>query len=306
MDEIRLAVPLHKTDISLPADLVEEIVRIDGLDNIEIPSSITISPSLDALSGKEQMKNKLAGFLTGRGFMEIFTNSITSSKYYSEAEQATGVRMINSLSAELDMMRPSMLETGLEAISYNLNRKNNRLFFFEFGKTYHIQHHTVYKEREHLTLYLTGEMGAVHWRDKPVAADYFAAKGLVAALVQLVGLMDITFEVTEAGVTEICFANKPLGNLVEVNSGKLSQFGIRQSVFMVDLDWQSLMDAAAMCNTRYKEVNKFPVVQRDLSAVVDAVLPFGSVEAALQKLALPRLTHTRLFDVFESEKTGQA
>ncbi|MBU3744075.1 MAG: phenylalanine--tRNA ligase subunit beta [Sediminibacterium sp.] len=304
IDEIRFAVPLHKTDISLPADLVEEIVRIDGLDNIEIPSSITISPSLDALSGKENMKNKLAGFLTGRGFMEIFTNSITSSKYYSEVEQASGVRMINSLSAELDMMRPSMLETGLEAISYNLNRKNSRLFFFEFGKTYHIQHNNVYKEKEHLTLYLTGEMGAVHWRDKPAPADYFAAKGLGAALVQLLGLSAITFEAKESGVTQINYANKCLGNLVEVSAGKLSQFGIRQSVFMIDFEWQSLMDAAAMCNTRYKEVNKFPVVQRDLSAVVDASLPFGSVEAALQKLALPRLTHTRLFDVFESEKLG--
>jgi len=304
IDEIRLAVPLHKTDISLPADLVEEIVRIDGLDNIEIPSSITITPSLDALSGKENMKNKLAGFLTGRGFMEIFTNSITSSKYYSEEEQASGVRMINSLSAELDIMRPSMLETGLEAISYNLNRKNNRLFFFEFGKTYHLKNIDVYEEKEHLTLYLSGELGEVHWREKSIPVDYYAAKGIASALVKVLGLSSISFEEKVSGISQIIFANKWLGNLEVVNSHKLAQFGIKQPVFMIDFDWQSLMDAAENLPIRYKEVNKFPVVQRDLSVVVDASLSYDSVESALQKLALPRLTHTRLFDVFESEKLG--
>lgn len=304
IDEIRLAVPLHKTDISLPADLVEEIVRIDGLDNIVIPSSITISPSLDSLSKKEGMKNKLANFLTGRGMMEIFTNSITSSKYYSEAEQATGVRMMNSLSAELDFMRPSMLETGLEAISYNLNRKNTRLFLFEFGKTYHSYKPNQYQETEHLTLYLTGEMSAPHWREKPMHADYYTAKGIIAGLAQTVGLGAMEFVLQDNGITQLLFAGKELGQLVQVSAGKLAQFDIRQPVYMIDLWWQPLMDAAEQVAVRYKEVNKFPVMQRDLSVVVDAGLVFGQVEQALQKIKLPLLTQTRLFDVFESEKIG--
>ena len=304
MDEIRLAVPLHKTDISIPADLVEEIVRIDGLDNIEIPSSITISPSLDPLSKKEGMKNKLANFLTGRGMMEIFTNSITSSKYYSEAEQATGVRMINSLSAELDFMRPSMLETGLEAISYNLNRKNTRLFLFEFGKTYHCYKANQYQETEHLTLYLSGEMSPPHWREKPVLADYFTAKGIVAGLAQTVGLGELEFVVKENGITQLQFAGKELGKLVQVTADQLAEFDIRQPVYMIDLLWQPLMDAAEQRAVRYKEVNKFPVMQRDLSVVVDAGLVYGNIEQSLQHLKLPLLTHTRLFDVFESEKLG--
>lgn len=304
IDEIRLAVPLHKTDISLPADLVEEIVRIDGLDNIEIPSSITISPSLDSLSKKEGMKNKLANFLTGRGMMEIFTNSITSSKYYSEAELATGVRMMNSLSAELDFMRPSMLETGLEAISYNLNRKNTRLFLFEFGKTYHSYKPNQYQETEHLTLYLTGEMSAPHWREKPMQADYYTAKGIIAGLAQTVGLGAMEFVLQDNGITQLLFAGKELGQLVQVSADKLAQFDIRQPVYMIDLWWQPLMDAAEQVAVRYKEVNKFPVMQRDLSVVVDAGLVFGQVEQALQKIKLPLLTQTRLFDVFESEKLG--
>jgi phenylalanyl-tRNA synthetase beta chain len=250
------------------------------------------------------MKNKLANFLVGRGMIEIFTNSITSSKYYSEAEQATGVRMINSLSAELDFMRPSMLETGLEAISYNLNRKNTRLFLFEFGKTYHCFKANQYQETEHLTLYLSGELSPPHWREKPVLADYFTAKGIVAGLAQTVGLDELEFVAQDNGITQLLFAKKELGKLVQVTPNQLAQFDIRQPVFMIDLLWQPLMEAAEQRAVRYKEVNKFPVMQRDLSVVVDAGLVYGNIDQSLQQLKLPLLTHTRLFDVFESEKLG--
>ena len=136
MDDMRVAVPFSKPDISIPADIVEEIMRIDGLDNVEIPSAITISPAVETLAHEAAYKEKIAGYLIGAGFNEIFTNSITNAAYYSEAVLQTTVKMINSLSAELNMMRPAMMETGLESIAYNLNRRNNDLQFFEFGKTY--------------------------------------------------------------------------------------------------------------------------------------------------------------------------
>lgn len=122
---IQVAVPYNKPDISIAADLVEEILRIDGLDNIEIPTAITISPSVDLLETKEQFKNKIANYLVGRGYTEILTNSITNSKYYSAEQLETTVKMLNSLSADLDVMRPTMLETGLETIAYNNNRKTS-------------------------------------------------------------------------------------------------------------------------------------------------------------------------------------
>jgi phenylalanyl-tRNA synthetase beta chain len=133
-ESIQVAVPYNKPDISIAADLVEEILRIDGLDNIEIPTAITISPSVDLLESKEQFKNKIANYLVGRGYTEILTNSITNSKYFTDAQLETTVKMLNSLSADLDVMRPTMLETGLETIAYNNNRKNE--VFLGLGEGY--------------------------------------------------------------------------------------------------------------------------------------------------------------------------
>jgi phenylalanyl-tRNA synthetase beta chain len=136
MDELVVAVPYSKPDISIPADIVEEVVRIDGLDNIGIPAAITISPAVDQMGLMEALKDKVANYLVGQGFVEIFTNSITNSQYFDEAVLTNSVKMINNLSAELDVLRPSMLETGLETIAYNINRKNHNLQLFEYGKTY--------------------------------------------------------------------------------------------------------------------------------------------------------------------------
>jgi phenylalanyl-tRNA synthetase beta chain len=303
MDEIRFSVPFHKTDISLPADLVEEIVRIDGLDNIEIPSVISISPSLDPLSGKERLKEKMANYLSGRGGMEICTNSIINSKYYSADQQVNGVAMINSLSADLDWMRPSMLESGLEVIAYNINRKNNRLFLFEWGKTYHTTSDQGYLETEHLAVFLTGNRTNEHWREKPVAADYYFANGLAVGLMGCLGVTP-SFEPTGEGVTSIRVADQLVGSIHEVPAAKLSSFDIRQPVILIDLYLAALLDISNNNRIRYKEVNKFPVVQRDLSMVVDANRSYGELEAAVASLQLPLLRQHQLFDVFESDKLG--
>jgi phenylalanyl-tRNA synthetase beta chain len=181
---------------------------------------------------------------------------------------------------------------------------NLKAFLFEFGKNYHCYKANQYQETEHRTLYLSGEMSPPHWREKPVLADYFTAKGIVAGLAQTVGLGELEFDVQDNGITQLLFAGKELGKLVQVTADQLAQFDIRQPVFMIDLLWQPLMDAAEQKAVRYKEVNKFPVMQRDLSVVVDAGLVYGNIEQSLQQLKLPLLTHTRLFDVFESEKLG--
>src|SRR5579863_2028 len=162
----QVAAPWHKPDISLPADIVEEVMRIDGLDNIGIPVAIMISPSVESDASRAAWKRETASWLVGRGFNEILTNSITNSAYFKEEELQSAVRMINNLSAELNIMRPSMLETGLESIAYNLNRKSGRLRFFEFGKTYSTAGVGKYSETNHLCLYLTGELTEDTWKGK--------------------------------------------------------------------------------------------------------------------------------------------
>ncbi|SJZ34490.1 phenylalanine--tRNA ligase subunit beta [Sediminibacterium ginsengisoli] len=303
LDELWVAVPYSKPDISIPADIVEEIVRIDGLDNIEIPSAITISPAIDQMGVKEGVKEKIANYLTGRGFVEIFTNSITNSRYFEEPVLTHTVKMINNLSAELDVMRPSMLETGLEAIAYNINRRNLDLQLFEYGKTYATSGPGNYTEEEHLCLYLTGKSGEDSWRLKAAAHDLFSAKGVLAAMLAVCGLKDVQL-VKQEDALAILNGKAQIGILKEVSRKKLQAFDIRQAVYFVDISMNALLEAAGKNRIVYKEVSRFPVMQRDLALIVDKNTTYEAITAAVQKLKLPKLKETRLFDIFESDKLG--
>lgn len=305
-DELRVAVPYSKPDISIPADIVEEILRIDGLDNIEIPATITISPAVEKLGQKESLKDKIAGYLVGQGFTEILTNSITNSKYFEEEVLAVTVKMINNLSEELNVLRPSMLETGLESIAYNLNRRNQHLQLFELGKTYFTKNVGEYTEEEHLCLYITGANHEDSWREKSKANDFYRLKGLATAVLEVAGLNSVQFEAAEGDglVLQVLHGKRKLGTLLQVSARKLQSFDIKQPVYVLDLHFGQMLEAVSQTRIRYKEVNKFPVMQRDLAMVVKCATSFESIEQTVKKLKLPKLKEVRLFDVFESEKLG--
>ena len=306
MDEVWVAVPYSKPDISLPADIVEEILRIDGLDNIDIPSSITITPAIDANGLKEDLREKLAGFLVGRGFNEIMTNSITDSKYYSAETLQSVVKMINNLSADLDVMRPSMIETGLESLAYNINRKNENLQFFEFGKTYSTTGVGKYFEKELLAIYITGKDHEDTWREKGSAYTIYQAKGLAYSLLQLCGFSQIKFQVQpDTGLIEVSADKKKLIEIQKVASSKREQFGIKTPVYFIDLDFGTLISLKENKKITYKEVSKYPTVYRDLALVLDSNVHYEQIQEVIRKTNLPLLKSTRLFDVFENEKLGK-
>ena len=310
IDELRVAVPYSKPDISIPADLVEEILRIDGLDNIEIPTTITISPAVEVASAKEVIKEKTANFLVGKGFVEIFTNSITNSQYFTPAVLSTAVKMMNNLSADLDVLRPSMLETGLETIAYNCNRRNHNLRLFEFGKTYATSGSGQYSEKEHLCIYLSGLDTEEGWRVKSKEQDLLMAKGILQAVATLTGLPPITWSLQDApqDAASTCIAATVGGNkiatLLEVSPKKRQQFDIKQAVIFVDIDVSALVNAAEKQKIVYTEVSKFPAVQRDLALVLDRSVTYAAIELAVGTVKLPKLKGIRLFDVFESDKLG--
>ncbi|MDP1842155.1 MAG: phenylalanine--tRNA ligase subunit beta [Sediminibacterium sp.] len=306
MDELMVEVPYSKPDISIPADLVEEILRIDGLDNVEIPSMISISPAVEQFGIKENLREKVAGFLVGKGFTEIITNSITNSKYFDEATSAHTVKMMNNLSADLDVMRPSMLESGLETIAYNLNRKNNNLQLFEFGKTY-VTKEDAYKEEEHFCLFTTGNAHEQGWKHQPNALDFFAMKGLATAILQWCGLGNIKLEVSTENTNEVLVSAEKLliGKIVTVSKEKLAAFDLKQPVYMLDLLFSKLIAAVQKKKIVYKEVNKFPTMQRDLALVVNKAITYSAIENCVQSIKLPKLLQVNLFDVFESEKLGK-
>jgi phenylalanyl-tRNA synthetase beta chain len=256
------------------------------------------------LEKKEKFKEKIANYLVGRGFTEIITNSITNSAYFSEEILAGSVKMLNNLSADLDMMRPSMLETGLETIAYNLNRKNNAISFFELGKVYGKSNKGSYYESEHLALYISGKQAEDGWRSKGVEQDFFVAKGMVQALFDLLGMKNFTWKTSAPSTMEMVVDKKVMGQLQVVPSKKLNGFGIKQSVLYIHFDLMLLLNAYQSKPVVYKEVSKYPSVERDLALVVPQATIYEAIEASIQAAKLTALKETRVFDIFESEKLG--
>ena len=308
MDEMIVAAPYHKPDISLPADIVEEIIRVDGLDNIEIPGSITMTPSIDELYAVETFKEKIADYLVGLGFYEIMTNSITNENYFSKDELEGSVKMLNSLSAGLNLMRPSMLETGLEPIAYNLNRKNSDLKFFDFGKVYRSSGPGNYGETEHLSLYVTGHRENENWKHQQEKADIYFLKGVVTNLLKILGVDETNFEKSKSTKLspslQVRVEGSVMAELGEVTPAVLSRFDIKQPVFYADLNWSALKVQAEHKKISLRELSRFPVVRRDLAMIVDSTTSYSRVEETVQTLRLPALAEMNLFDIFESEKLG--
>ncbi len=309
IDDVRVLVPFSKPDVELPADVVEEIMRIDGLDNVEIPGSITISPSMEEDGHKQVVTEKTAGYLAGLGFNEILTNSITNKAYYEEKDLKDAVILLNNLSADHNMMRPSMLQTGLEAIAYNLNRKNSDVRFFEFGKTYHVDESGKYFERKKLSLYVSGNVSADSWKGKAVATDLYYLKGVVARILQLIGVQKINWETGEQERLEGSLSVKVNGAAVivlgAVDAKELGRFDIRQPVYYADIDWEKLGTMISKDGVRFRELPRQLPVQRDLALVVDKSVQYSTLEQSVRKLRLQKLQRMQLFDVFESEKLGK-
>ncbi|MBL7698874.1 MAG: phenylalanine--tRNA ligase subunit beta [Chitinophagaceae bacterium] len=307
-NEVEVEVPYSKPDITLPADVVEEVMRIDGYDNIAIPSSITITPSVGGNTVAHIRKEKVADYLVGAGFSEIFTNSITNAAYFEDGELAKGVRLLNNLSAVHNLMRPSMLQTGLESVAYNINRKNHDLRFFEFGKTYHNGGVGKYFETEHLCLFVTGNKNELGWKGKAVATDVFYVKGIVEAALSLSGVKDNNWDVTENPRLRNSLVLKKgsaiLCELGTVAKAELQRFDIKQEIFFADIRWNVLMELTGKQEIKFVPLPNQLSVQRDLAMVVPRSLPFKSVGESIKKINLSKLKSVKLFDVFESDKLG--
>ena len=307
MDEIRVAAPFSNPDITLPADVVEEIMRIDGLDNVEIPATIRIAPSTDSSVHESNLKQKVTGWLTGNGFAEIFTNSITNSKYFDQETLTDTVQLINSISEGLNAMRPTMLHTGLESVAYNINRKNTDLLFFEFGKIYTTAQKK-YIETDTLAIYCTGLKRENNWALHNEKTSIYFIKGVVEKIFSIVGIDKFEFSDQENIFLEDSFIATSTGKVFAeagIASRKLiDSFGIKQPVFYASINWQQLMHYTKNNKIIFEEISKFPQVQRDLSIILDKDTPYQSVEKAIEATKISKLKDFKLFDVFESEKLG--
>jgi len=306
-DDLWFSVPYHKPDITLQADLVEEIMRIDGLDHVEIPTAITLSPAADVLGEEERWREKMANVLVGSGFNEIFTNSITNSKYYTEETLGTSVKMINNLSADLDIMRPAMMETVLETVAFNLNRKNRNLRLFEFGKTYHTDETGSYREEKWLVLAVTGAAAEAGWRNKEKSADLYFLKGVVANLLAVAHAEKArpsVFQSEHLNGFSLGIGQKTVATIGEVSRKRLQTFDIKQPVWYAAIQWDNLLETATKGKVQYNEIPRYPSVDRDLALLVNTGTTWQQMADITAKAKVPQLQKVQLFDVFESEKLG--
>ena len=305
-DSFEVAVPTHKTDISMQADIVEEIIRIDGLDNIEIPTQIKLSPAIDPEGWKATVKEKIANQLAGMGFQEMMTNSITNAAYYNNSEGL--VTMINSLSAALNCLRPGMLETALEVVAHNLNHRNLNLRLFEFGKIYTRSEKDNFQELERCCLVITGQKNESSWKQTATAADFYTLKGAVDALIKGLGLK-ITSQEMEATET-LSFgitwsdSKQTVGFGGEVSPKWLEKMGIKQPVFFAELNWDYLALQFNEQRSVIREIPRFPAVQRDLALIAPRSLTWEQIQSTVQKIRIESLQDIKLFDIFESDKLG--
>ncbi|MDR3680887.1 MAG: phenylalanine--tRNA ligase subunit beta [Flavipsychrobacter sp.] len=300
-DSLYLSVPSNKTDVKQPADIVEEILRIDGLDNIVIPQKLNID-LIKALPTDRDKRETVADILHGLGFQEIVTNSIVNSKYYPGDTKL--VHMLNSLSSDLDVMRPTMLESGLEVIQYNYNRKNKDLRLFEFGRIYQNEN-SKYIEYDRLGIWITGNIQQAQWNQKARPADIFYVKGVISDLLQRSGIDGVQpVYAQEGNELQWKYKNAVICTAQAIDQKRLDIFDIKQDTYFVNILWQEWTKAMAQKMIRYKEVSKYPAVQRDLAIILDKTTGYGDVVKQTEQLKLGALTGINLFDVFESEKLG--
>ena len=312
---LQIVVPAYRVDVQRPCDVVEDILRVYGYNNVEIPTQLKSSL---VIKGEEDTKHQLSDLvseqLVGCGFNEILNNSLTKSAYYEGNEQL--VRIMNPLSSDLNVMRLTLLFGGLESIAHNANRKNPNLRFFEFGNTYYYSPEkadsenpmNAYKEENHLGLWVTGKRVVGSWAHADEQSSFFELKAYVLNILRRIGLPfgSIVFKegANKLFSKSMVIENrggKLLGELGIVNKKTLKQQGIDNDVYYADLNWTLLMKSVRKNHVSYTEISKYPAVSRDLALLIDKNTEFASIEQIAYQSEKKLLKKVELFDVYEGK-----
>ena len=302
-----LTIPFYRTDVQREADIIEEILRVYGYNNIEFSHKLNTSISFD--SNKEtKVENIVANQLTALGFNETMANSLTKPAYASLSEtinEEANVEMLNPLSNDLKVMRQSLLFSGLESVAYNINRKNTALKFYEFGKTYH-KYNDKYQEDKHLTLFVTGNRTEDSWTNENKTSDFFYVKGIITNILGRLGIDKLKTtptkqDVFSEGIT-LSLGKMKLVEFGVLRKGLLKEFGIKQEVLFADFNWDTLLKITGNKNIKVVELPKFPAVKRDLALLLDTQVAFKEIYNLAFQSEKNLLKEVDLFDVYEGDK----
>ena len=302
-----LTIPSYRVDVQREADIIEEILRVYGYNNIKFSHKLNTSISFD--SNKDiSLENIVANQLTTLGFNETMANSLTKEEYSSFSENLKSefnVTMLNPLSNDLKVMRQSLLFSGLESISYNLNRKNNSLKLYEFGKTYH-KYEKGYQEDKHLTIFVSGARTKDTWTSLTQNSEFFYLKGIVMSILERIGVTNIKTSPVKSDVfSEGIVLSLGKNKLVEFGVIKkkiLKEFGIKQEVLFADFDWTSILSISGKKKIKVSMLPKFPSVKRDLALLLDQKITFKEIYDLAFQSERNLLKDVGLFDVYQGDK----
>lgn len=319
--EIDLLVPTYRVDVQRPCDVIEDVLRIYGYNNIEISSSLRSSLSFKTLTDSaNDLRELISQQLTAMGFNEIMNNSLSAESYYEGLETfpaANCVKLLNALSNDLCVMRQSLLFGGLESASHNINRKSSDLMMYEFGNVYRFNPEAQstpeaplapYSEYSHLALWLTGNMRTGNWARPAEAATIYDLKAIVDNIIARLGISprELQFttgksEIYAASISIATRSGKALGEMGIVSKAMLKKFDIRQEVFHAELDWEAIVRLALKKKVTYTPLPKTMAVKRDLALLIDNNVTMEQIEAVVRESERRLLKGVTLFDVYEGK-----
>ncbi len=310
---LNLEVPPYRVDVRRPADIVEEILRVYGYNQVEFSTKINASVEASDKFASYKLENILAEQLRSNGFTEIMSNSLTTPKYIelsASVNKDTSVEILNPLSQDLSVLRQSLLFSALESVLYNVNRKKTDLKLFEFGKVYNKYGEGKYQEDKHLSVCITGNVNVENWILPDKVTDYYYIKGIVQAVLERFGIKDYRIkpgknpDLTDEVVFEI---NKnKIVSLGKVTSKILKHFGLSKPVYFADFNWDKLLEIIKQSSkVSYKEIPKYPAVRRDLALELDKNVRFKDLYDAAFDAEKKILAGVDLFDVYEGEKIDE-
>lgn len=321
---LKLAVPPYRVDVTRPCDVVEDILRIYGYNNVEIPTSINSTLTIE---GEEDRSHKLRDLvseqLVGYGFNEVMNNSLTKTSYYETLENLSlnkAVKIMNPLSSDLGVMRQTLLFGGLENIKRNLNRKIEDLRFFEFGNCYHYDasklsdnHMTAYSEELHLGMWLAGKREHNSWIKENEKTSIYELKAHVENVFRRLGVQAQALNISENAESDLMSVTlkytahngKDIAVLGIVKHGILQKLDISGDVFYADINWTNLMKLTRKNKVVYSKLSKFPPVSRDLALLVKSDVKFADIERIARSTEKKLLKSVELFDVYEGKNIGE-
>lgn len=308
--QLTLEIPAYRVDVTREADVIEEVLRIFGFNNVPLPEKLNTSVPSSQKPDVEKVQHSIAEMLVGKGMYELLNNSLTSSDYVEKLggerfKSEQNVELLNPLSLELNVMRQSLIFNTLEVVAHNQNRQHPDLKLFEFGKVYH-KYASGYSENKRLILVLTGKKEQESWNGSKESVTFYTMKGLVKALFSRLGLDQLLSEtgiktsVLQDGV-QLSILKQKVGEIGWVTAASKKHFGIKNEVFVADLDWDAIIDCLKFVNINYSELPKTFMARRDFSLLLDNAVQFSEIEAIARNCDKKILKEIGLFDVYEGK-----